>query len=183
MKEVASVAGESIAVMMIYLLHETMIGDLDTKTLYNQLQADLAEFKSGEEAVFSHWSETTQSSMNAWIVAEQADFHAWFMTIQDALGNDAAGNLLNMINAYKAKAHTATLPTSGWSGTGPYTYTASVTDVTADNVVLAGPAPASKAVYEDCGAYPSAQGAGTLTYIAESVPTSTITVNVVVLNP
>lgn len=77
---------------------------------------------------------------------------------------------------------TATLPTSGWSGTGPYTYAASVTGVTEDNVVLAGPAPASKSEYEACGAYPSAQGDGTLTFTAQSVPTIQITANVVILN-
>lgn len=81
-----------------------------------------------------------------------------------------------------AKATTVTLPTSGWSGTGPYTYTATVASVTATNLVLAGPAPASKADYEDCGAYASAQGAGTLTFTAKSVPTTAITVNVATYN-
>jgi hypothetical protein len=78
--------------------------------------------------------------------------------------------------------HTVTLPTSGWSGTGPYTYAASVADVSESNVVLAGPAPASKAAYETCDAYPSAQGNETLTFTATIVPAVATTVNVVIFN-
>ncbi len=77
---------------------------------------------------------------------------------------------------------TATLPTTGWTGSGPYTYDANVMGVTADNALIVSPAPASKAAYEACKAYASAQGTGTLTFTAESVPTESITVNVVVLN-
>ena len=93
----------------------------------------------------------------------------------------AQGKALNDSKASGIK-HTATLPTSGWSGTGPYTKAISVADVTADNVVMAGSAPESKAAYDACGAYPSAQGAGTLTYTVTTVPTVAITINVVILN-
>lgn len=86
------------------------------------------------------------------------------------------------IGATNAINTTAVLPTSGWSGSGPYTYAATVAAVTSTNTVIAGPAPASKSAYEDCGAYVSAQGSGTLTFTAETVPTSAITVNVIVLN-
>lgn len=77
---------------------------------------------------------------------------------------------------------TVTLPTSGWSGAGPYTFSATVVAVNAGNIVIAAPAPASKAAYEDCGAYASAQGAGTITFTAETVPTAEITVNVTVID-
>ena len=90
--------------------------------------------------------------------------------------------LAALAGSAKGIAATATLPISGWSGNGPYTYTASVTGVTTDNVVLVGPAPLSKTAYEDGGIYPSAQGAASLTFTAESVPISEITVNVVVFN-
>ena len=108
-------------------------------------------------------------------------------TYNDTQKTQARNNIgAASVTAVNAKAsgitHTATLPTSGWSGTGPYTYAANVSDVTASNTVFAGPAPASRSAYNDCGAYPSAQGAGTLTFTAESVPTSEITVNVIVLN-
>lgn len=55
----------------------SLINQVDTTTFYNQIAADLAQFK------------TTQ----------QADFAAWFESIKGILGEDEAGNLLNMINA------------------------------------------------------------------------------------
>ena len=97
-------------------------------------------------------------------------------------GGGGVWRCVNIERWERSQAHTAALPTTGWSGSGPYTYTASVTGVTADNVVLAGPAPASKTLYEAAQAYPSAQGAGTLTFTAANVPTAEITVNVVILN-
>lgn len=97
-----------------------------------------------------------------------------------ARSNVGAASANDLAAKASGTQRTATLPASGWSGAGPYTYTANVEGVTADNLVLAGPAPASKSAYEDCGAYPSAQGAGTLTFTAESVPTEAVTVNVAV---
>ena len=55
----------------------SVIGDVDTSTLYAQIQADLSAFK----------------------VHEQAEFLAWFATAQDTLGEDSAGNLYNLITA------------------------------------------------------------------------------------
>lgn len=52
------------------------ISEFDTSTLYQQVQADLAEFK--EE--------------------EQAEFVAWFENIKNQLSEDAAGNLQNQID-------------------------------------------------------------------------------------
>jgi len=55
----------------------SIIGDTDTSTYYAQIAADLAEFKTNEEA----------------------NFLAWFATIQDLLDEEVAGNLLNQIQA------------------------------------------------------------------------------------
>lgn len=87
------------------------------------------------------------------------------------------------MGAAKATPGTVTLPTSGWSGTGPYTYAASLAVVTASNLLIVAPAPAGKAAYEDCGAYASAQAAGQLTFTVTSVPTEEIPVNVMVIDP
>ena len=55
----------------------SIIGDTDTSTYYAQIAADLAAFKANEEA----------------------NFLAWFATIQDILDEEVAGNLLNQIQS------------------------------------------------------------------------------------
>ncbi len=112
----------------------TMIGELDTTTLYAQVQADLAEFKADE----------------------MADFIAWLASVQDALGEDAAGNLLNMIQQRAPLTFTANLPANGWSGTAPYTQTVAVaglleTDIPLVDVVLSETAATAKAQLEAYG--------------------------------
>lgn len=54
-----------------------VIDQVDTTTFYNQIAADMAQFKS----------------------TQQADFEAWFASIRDILDENTAGNLLNLINA------------------------------------------------------------------------------------
>ena len=54
-----------------------VIDQVDTTTFYNQIAADLAQFKS----------------------TQQADFEVWLDSIKDILDDNTAGNLLNMINA------------------------------------------------------------------------------------
>lgn len=53
-----------------------VIDQIDTTTFYNQIAADLAQFKTTNEA----------------------DFNAWFESIKDILDESTAGNLLNLIN-------------------------------------------------------------------------------------
>ena len=75
-----------------------------------------------------------------------------------------------------------TLVVADWaldSGTNKYTQTVNVSVVTASNVVFVSPAPASADEYASCGVICISQGAGTLTFQADSVPASDITVNVV----
>jgi len=85
--------------------------------------------------------------------------------------------------AAKATTGTVTLPTGGYSGAYPYTIAVPLAAAKADNIIIASPAPASKTAYEDCGAYVSAQAAGSLTFTVTSVPAATVTVNVIVLDP
>lgn len=57
-----------------------VVDHLETTTFYNQIAADLAKFRSDNEA----------------------GFHTWFDSIKGILGEDEAGNLLNLINGHKA---------------------------------------------------------------------------------
>ena len=75
-------------------------------------------------------------------------------------------------------AATATLADSGWSSN---SQTVNVTGVTANNNVIVAAAPASQADYSACGIICTAQGAGTLTFTCDSVPTTGITVNVLII--
>ena len=75
-------------------------------------------------------------------------------------------------------ARTATLTVAGWSGT---TQTVSVAGVTANSILTVTYAPASHDAWLDAGVYCSAQGAGTLTFTCESVPSAALTANIVIL--
>jgi len=88
------------------------------------------------------------------------------------------GRVLNEGKQNKANQYTATLTVAGWSSK---TQTVSVTGVTASGTVIVSPAPASFTDYGAAKIYCSAQAAGTLTFACDTVPTTAITVNVVIL--
>ncbi len=159
----------------------SVIGDTDTSAYYAQITADLAAFKAAEEAAFTAWSSATQNSMEAWITAEQATFDAWFASVQDALGEDAAGNLLNLINQYRAHASQETLPVTGWAASGDvYTQTLAVSIVPANCVLHASPAEANRTEYLDNDIHVSAAGEGSVTFTASGKPENDLTVNIAV---
>lgn len=74
---------------------------------------------------------------------------------------------------------TATLTVAGWSSK---TQTVNVTGVTANNAVILSPAAASWVQASDNGVRCSGQGAGTLTFTCEDVPTAAMTYNVIIFN-
>ena len=159
----------------------TMIGTLDTTTLYNQIQADLSGFKAGEQATFTTWANGRMASIDAWIATEQNDFLVWFAQVQSTLGNDAAGNLLNMIAKYKSRQTTVTIAVADWAlSNGVYVCTKTVSIVPANCTLHASPAWASRAVYQDAEAGVSAAEAGSVTFTATSLPTAAVTVNIAV---
>lgn len=84
----------------------------------------------------------------------------------------------------KASQTTAavSLTAAAWSGEGPYTQTVSAIGVTAGNVAVVSPAPASFTEWSECGVYASAQAAGELTFIAENKPETALTANVLCIN-
>ena len=91
--------------------------------------------------------------------------------------SDAAAARAN-IGAVAMTSKTVKLAPSSWSS---LTQTVSVSGVTASNTVVVAPAPESYAAYGEAGVYCSAQASGKLTFKCETVPSATITVNVLIL--
>ena len=69
------------------------ISEFDTTTLYQQVQADLDEFKDVSEADFIAWTTLTKADFDNWMDTEKSDFDAWFKTIQSQLSGNVAANL------------------------------------------------------------------------------------------
>lgn len=94
----------------------------------------------------------------------------------------AASNHTHTPASIGATSHitkTATLNVAGWSSNAQ---TVSVSGVTASNVVIVAPAPASFEDYGKAGIYCSAQASGSLTFKCSKTPTAAISVNIVILN-
>lgn len=75
-----------------------------------------------------------------------------------------------------------TLTAAGWAGSGPYTQTAAVAGVRADEagqLVQVAPASASRGVWREAGVECTAQGAGKLTFQAAEKPGGNISVYVI----
>ena len=80
----------------------------------------------------------------------------------------------------KAKTLTLTLAAVGWH-TSSKTQTRAATGVTASNVIIVSPAPASQEAYGKAGVKCTAQGENSLTFSCESIPTEALSVNIVIL--
>lgn len=80
------------------------------------------------------------------------------------------------------KSATVTLSANAWSGN---SQTINVSNVTANSLVTVAPVPAAqnRTAYLESGVYCSAQGAGTLTFVCEDVPSVNLNVNVQIINP
>lgn len=99
---------------------------VDTTTLFNQYQDWLTNAtEQGEEDL-----QLTQEQL-------EAEFNAWFETVQDTLSGDTAGNLLNLINtkADKKKVYNVSID-GNWQGElAPYTKTVTVQGIKDTDVV------------------------------------------------
>ena len=88
-------------------------------------------------------------------------------------------------NITSSPATMPTLAVADWvldSGTNKYTQTVNVTDVTATNVVYVAPFPTNADEYAQCNVLAVSQGAGTIGFQADVLPTNALGVNVVVLS-
>lgn len=152
---------------------------IDTTALYSQIQADLSAFKSVEQAGFSAWFAAVQGQLSqdaAGALQLQLDGK------QDKLTAANAASVRQTLGAAQKTAATASLTAAGWSGSGPYTQTASVSGVTAAGTVVVSPAPDSFLKWGECRVRATAQAAGALTFTAESKPAAALTAHVLCLN-
>ena len=80
------------------------------------------------------------------------------------------------------KSATMTLSANAWSGN---SQTINAANVTAGSLVTVAPVPTAqnRTAYLEAGVYCSAQGAGTLTFVCEDVPSVNLNVNVQIINP
>jgi len=137
----------------------SIIGDTDTSAYYAQIAADLAEFKADREA----------------------DFDSWFATITGVLDTEAAGNLLNLINQYRAKTATVSLAMGDWGASGSYyTQTKAVGFVSANCILQAGPDENSRDEYIANDVHVSNASEGSVTFKASSLPSTALSVSIAI---
>ena len=85
-----------------------------------------------------------------------------------------------LVDGLKSKGVSVTLPASGWNAN-TKTQTVSVSGVTATGNLIITAAPDSYMAYAEAGVRCTAQGAGTLTFACETVPTDNVAANVLIL--
>lgn len=109
-----------------------------------------------------------------------------FKDISNDLNTDDVNKVLSAAQGARLKSEldgkvqmrTATLSSSGWRS---LQQTVSVSGVTASNIVLVTPAPASYIAYHDSGVYCSAQADGSLTFTAVTNPTASLSVQILLI--
>lgn len=93
--------------------------------------------------------------------------------------NGVGLNVLLDAKQEKAKSTSVSLASGSWSSN---KQTVNVSGITANNIVIVTPAPASLTSYGEAGVYCSAQAAGKLTFTCTDVPAATLNVNIIILN-
>lgn len=111
---------------------------------------------------------------------ENVSFKAIYINVSEGAANYGAWTLEEESAGGGAiiPSTTPTLTVAGWSNK---SQTISVTGVTASNVVLVSPAPASASDYAAAGIICTAQASDSLTFTCETVPTSAIDLSIVIL--
>ncbi len=138
----------------------------------------LEEWLAQTKALLEEDTAEMLDGLSTWTTAQQSAFEAWFATIQNTLDGDTAGNLLNLINQYRAYASQETLLVTGWTASGDvYTQTLAVSIVPANCVLHASPAEASRAEYLDNDIHVSVASEGSVTFTASGEPGNDLMVN------
>lgn len=96
----------------------------------------------------------------------------------DALPEASVSTQMLMPNAV-SRSFTLSLPAAGWA---EGVQSVNAAEVTAENTVIVSPAPESHALWCENGIYCSAQAAGSLTFVCETLPDGELSVNVTVIN-
>ncbi|MFJ7407542.1 MULTISPECIES: hypothetical protein [unclassified Lysinibacillus] len=100
-----------------------VVDQVDTTTIFNQYQSWFNQYSHVKALEFEEWQARVTSELEAWIQAEELDFtvwkaeqeltfsqwsegrkdafDVWFATIRGILDEEAAGNIMNVINDHK----------------------------------------------------------------------------------
>ncbi len=126
-------------------------------------------------------SDDPTTSMYTAISGKQAK-----ITVSGLLKGDGSGGVSAAVAGtdYQSpvKSATVTLSANAWSGN---SQTINIPNVTAGSLVTVAPVPTAqnRTAYLEAGVYCSAQGAGTLTFVCEDVPSVNLNVNIQIINP
>lgn len=159
-----------------------LIEQVDTKTLWEQWQAQWSNYMTDKSAAF-----------DAWQLQEQTDFLEWYNNLQTNLDGNVAATLTskvaileNDVSALETRAvrSSGTFNGLGWTnqGNGYYTQSVSIPGVTATNDVIISPSIEFKDAYMQmrCEAYE--QGAGTILFRCQNPDDVDMTVEAIIFN-
>ena len=108
------------------------------------------------------------------------------ITVSGLLKGDGSGGVSAAVAGtdYQSpvKSATVTLSANAWSGN---SQTINLANVATNSLVTVAPVPTAqnRTAYLEAGVYCSAQGAGTLTFVCEDVPSVNLNVNIQIINP
>ena len=140
---------------------------------------------TGAKAIYKNNVVTSATNPLKWSAGETLTFmysgsYYYYLGSSKVKDEDARAAIDDL--AYRKQDNliplTVTLTASGWSNNAQ---TVTATGVASDRVVIVTPAPASIANYTSAGIYCSAQGTNTLTFTCATVPSTNITVNVLIV--
>ena len=79
----------------------TSLLDFDTDNLYYQVQADLQDFQTTHQQIYSIWAQNMQTEYESWQSDYETTLNAWFENMKGQITKDAAVNLQSQIDDLK----------------------------------------------------------------------------------